>query len=328
MAHIDTEEKKKNIIIQFFEIREIGALLPLILLSIVSSIANSSFYSVPNIVNMLRSTAYLFIPAVGMTFVLCSKGLDLSVGSSMGLSGVTLGVLMVWLGVPVIPSVIITLLVGLLAGAINGVLITLLRFPPFIATLATYYSYRGMVMGITKGAPISPMPESFNIFGLDTFLGLPYIVIFSIFLLIVGQFVLTKTKYGRYVLATGGNEESTRLAGINTTKIKFMSYVLVSLLAFISGLFFSARFTSAQPSLGTGYELRIITACIIGGVSLFGGAGSIIGTFIGSLFMIVLENGMTMAHISGYWKQAILGVIIIIAIIIDLIRKKELFAKE
>ena len=107
-----------------------------------------------------------------------------------------------------------------------------------------------------------------------------------------------------------------------------MSYVLVSLLAFISGLFFSARFISAQPSLGTGFELRIITACIIGGVSLFGGAGSIIGTFIGSLFMIVLENGMTMARISGYWKQAILGLIIIIAIIIDLIRKKELFAKE
>ena len=328
MAHIDTEEKKKNIIIQFFEIREIGALLPLILLAIVSSIANASFYSLPNVINMLRSTAYLFIPAVGMTFVLCSKGLDLSVGSSMGLSGVTLGVLMVWLGVPVIPSVIITLLIGLLAGAINGVLITLLRFPPFIATLATYYSYRGMVMGITKGAPISPMPQSFNTFGLNTFLGIPYIVIFSLFLLIAGQFVLTKTKYGRYVLATGGNEESTRLAGINTTKIKFMSYVLVSLLAFISGLFFSARFTSAQPSLGTGFELRIITACIIGGVSLFGGAGSIIGTFIGSLFMIVLENGMTMARISGYWKQAILGLIIIIAIIIDLIRKKELFAKE
>ncbi|HOV62950.1 MAG TPA: ABC transporter permease [Spirochaetia bacterium] len=328
MVETDSGEKKKNIIVQLFEIREIGAILPLIILVIISSIINSSFYSLDNILNILRSTAYLFIPAVGMTFVLCASGIDLSVGSSMGLSGVMLGMLMVWFKVPVIPSVIITLIVGACAGAVNGLLITTLKFPPFIATLATYYSYRGLVMGVTKGGPISPMPESFNRFGLATILGIPNIVVFMVFLLIVGEFVLTKTKYGRYVLATGGNEESARLAGINTSKIVFANYVIVGFLSFVSGLFFSARFTSAQPSLGTGYELRIITACIIGGVSLFGGAGSMIGTFFGSLFMIVLENGMTMARISGYWKQAILGVIIVIAVIIDLIRKKELFAKK
>ncbi len=328
MVETDSGEKKKNIIVQFFEIREIGALLPLIILVIISGGINSTFYSLDNILNMLRSTAYLFIPAVGMTFVLCSKGLDLSVGSSMGLSGVMLGLLMVWYKIPIIPSVIITLIVGAIAGGINGFMITKLRIPPFIATLATYNSYRGLVMGITKGGPISPMPEPFNKFGLATILGIPNIVIFMLVLLLIGQFILSKTKYGRYVLATGGNEDSAKLAGINTDKIVFINYVVVGVLAFVSGLFFSARFTSAQPSLGTGYELRVITACIIGGVSLFGGAGSIIGTFVGSLFMIVLENGMTMARISGYWKQAILGVIIIIAIIIDLIRKKELLAKK
>jgi ribose/xylose/arabinose/galactoside ABC-type transport system permease subunit len=328
MTNLENNRTDKSNILKFLEMREIGALLPLLILIIISSSVNSSFYSFDNIMNMLRSTSYLFIPAVGMTFVLCSKGLDLSVGSAMGLSGVSLGVLMVWFNVPILPSVIITLLIGMLSGAVNGALITFLKFPPFIATLATYYSYRGLVMGITKGAPISPMPEQFNVFGLGTLFHIPYIVIFSILLLVAAQFVLTKTKYGRYVLATGGNEESTQLAGINTKKIKFISYIVVSTLAFVSGLFFSARFTSAQPGLGTGYELRIITACIIGGVSLFGGAGSIIGTFIGSLFMIVLENGMTMARISGYWKQGILGVIIIIAIVIDLIRKKELLAKN
>jgi ribose/xylose/arabinose/galactoside ABC-type transport system permease subunit len=328
MVETDSGEKKKNIIVQFFEIREIGALLPLIILVILSGGINSTFYSLDNILNMLRSTAYLFIPAVGMTFVLCSKGLDLSVGSSMGLSGVMLGLLMVWYKVPIIPSVIITLIVGAIAGGLNGFMITKLRIPPFIATLATYNSYRGLVMGITKGGPISPMPEPFNKFGLATTLGIPNIVIFMLVLLLIGQFILSKTKYGRYVLATGGNEDSAKLAGINTDKIVFINYVVVGVLAFVSGLFFSARFTSAQPSLGTGYELRVITACIIGGVSLFGGAGSIIGTFVGSLFMIVLENGMTMARISGYWKQTILGVIIIIAIIIDLIRKKELLAKK
>ncbi len=322
------EERRRNLFIKFFRIREIGALLPLILLVIVMGFVNRRFFLVDNILNMLRATSYLFIAGVGMTYVLCSRGLDLSLGSQMGLSGVIIGVLLVHLGLPIWLTVILTLVAGAMAGAVNGALVTVFKFPPFIATLATFYGYRGIVEGITKGGPIAPLPEAFQRFGLARLFGIPYVILFMAILAVVASFALRKTKYGRYILATGGNEESTRLAGIKTKAIIFSSYVLIAELAFIAGLFFTARFSSAQPTTGVGYELRAIAACIIGGVSLFGGSGSIVGTFMGCAFLVVLDNAMTMAHISAYWKQAILGLIIIIAVIIDLARKRELFKKE
>jgi ribose transport system permease protein len=322
------EERRKNIFVRFFRAREIGALLPLLILIIIMGFVNKRFFLFDNIINMLRAISYLFIAGVGMTYVLCSRGLDLSLGSQMGLSCIFIGVLLVYLRLPIWLTVILTLVAGALAGAVNGILVTIFKFPPFIATLATFYGYRGIVEGITKGTPITPLPEAFQVIGLGRLFGIPYVIIFMAILGAAATFVLRKTKYGRYILATGGNEESTRLAGIKTKAIIFSSYVLIGVLAFISGLFFTARFSSAQPTIGIGYELRVIAACIIGGVSLFGGAGSIAGTFVGSAFMVVLDNAMTMAHISAYWKQAILGVIIIIAVIIDLARKRELFKRE
>lgn len=325
---IAVTRSKKSLLVRIMRIREIGALLPLILLLILTSLINRNFYSIDNILNMLRATSYVFIAGVGMTYVLCSRGLDLSIGSQMGLSSILIGIFLVYLGLPVWLTILFTLLAGAAAGAINGALVTLLKFPPFIATLATYYSYRGIVMGVTKGAPISPMPEAFKVLGLGKWFNVSIVIYFIALLAVVATFVLRKTRYGRYILATGGNEESTRLAGINTKAIIFSTYVLMGVLAFTAGLFFTSRFSSAQPSTGTGYELRVIAACIIGGVSLFGGTGSIAGTFVGSAFLVVLDNAMTMARISGYWKQAILGVIIVVAIIIDLLRKGELFRKE
>jgi ribose transport system permease protein len=211
---------------------------------------------------------------------------------------------------------------------VNGILITVLRIPPFIATLATYLGYRGILEGVTKGTPITPMPDGFKPLGQGTFLGIAYVIWFIALLFIVATFVLRKTKYGRYTLAMGGNEESTRLAGIETKSHSFSIYVLSGVLAFVAGIFFTSRFASAQPTVGVGMELRVIAACIIGGVSLFGGSGSILGTLIGSAFLTVLDNGMIMAHISGYWQQAVVGLVIIIAIVIDLARKGDLLRKE
>ena len=322
------KEKKENIFIKFFRIKEIGAALPLILIIIIASLINHSFYSIDNILDMLKSTAYLFIAAVGMTFVLASKGLDMSIGSQMALSGVIIGVLMVNLGLPVWLSLILALIAGAAAGAFNGVLVTNLRIPPFIATLSTYYLYRGLVFGISKGAPISGVPDSFAKIDQGGLFGISNVIYFMIAIFIVATFVFVKTRFGRYVLAIGGNEESTRLAGINTKRIVFMTYILMGILAFISGIFFASRFNSIQINVGTGFELRAITACIIGGVSLFGGSGSIIGTLAGSLFMVVLENAMTMARVSAYWKMAVLGIIIIIAIVIDLARRNDLGRKK
>ena len=324
----DVAAAKKGIIRRFFEIREISALIPLVVIFTAAALSNEAFISLPNLLNMLRAASYLFIIGVGMTFVLCGQGLDLSVGSQMGLSGIVLGMLMVWWHVPVWAGVLVTLVVGLAAGALNGLLITMLRIPPFIATLATFYSYRGILAGITKGAPIGPMPSDFRAFGTSAFLGVASVIWFIVLLAFAATFVLRKTKYGRYTLAMGGNIESTRLAGISTRRLTFSLYIVSGLLACVTGIFFNSRFTSVQPTTGTGMELQAIAACIIGGVSLFGGSGSIVGTLIGCLFLTVLENGMIMAHISGYWQQAVVGLIIIIAIVIDLLRKGELFKKE
>jgi ribose transport system permease protein len=320
-------KRRPNLIGRFFQIREIGALIPLIVIFIAAAFSNPAFVSLPNILNMVRAASYIFIVGVGMTFVLCGRGLDLSVGSQVGLAGILLGMLTVWWKVPIWASVPITLAFGAVAGAFNGFLITVLRIPPFIATLATFYAYRGILEGTTKGMPITPMPEGFKILGQGSFLGIAFVTWFILLLFLVATFVLRKTKYGRYTLAMGGNEESTRLAGINTKKLTFFLYVVSGMLAFVAGIFFTSRFSSASSLTGTGMELRVIAACIIGGVSLFGGAGSIAGTLIGSMFLVVLDNGMTMAHISGYWQQAVVGVIIIIAITIDLARKGDLLRK-
>jgi ribose/xylose/arabinose/galactoside ABC-type transport system permease subunit len=322
-----TPGKKKGLIRRFFEVREIGALIPLAIILVAASLSNPAFISLSNILNMIRATSYLFIVGVGMTFVLCGRGLDLSVGSQFGLSGIVLGMLMVWWGVPVWASIPIALLAGAAAGAVNGMLITVLRIPPFIATLATYSSYRGILTGITKAAPIGPMPPAYRAFGAGEFLGIAYASWCIVVLLLVATFVLRKMKYGRYVLAMGGNEESTRLAGVNTRRLTFSLYVVSGVLASVAGIFFNSRFSSAQTVTGTGMEFQAIAACIIGGVSLFGGSGSIVGTLIGCIFLTVIENGMIMAHISAYWQQAVVGLIIVVAIVIDLIRKGDLLRK-
>jgi ribose/xylose/arabinose/galactoside ABC-type transport system permease subunit len=320
--------RKKSLIRRFFGIREIGAVIPLVIIFAAAAVSNPAFISLPNLLNMLRAASYLSIVGIGMTFVLCGQGLDLSVGSQVGLSGIMLGMLMVWWHVPIWAAILVTLAVSVIAGSLNGLMITALRIPPFIATLATFYSYRGILAGITKAAPIGPMPQAFKAFGQSSFLGVASVIWFTIVLALVATFVLRKTKYGRYTLAMGGNIESTRLAGVNTRKLTFSLYVLSGVLACVTGIFFNARFASVQTSTGTGMELQAIAACIIGGVSLFGGSGSILGTLIGCLFLTVLENGMIMAHISGYWQQSVVGLIIIIAIVIDLIRKGDLFRKE
>lgn len=328
MADAAAPEQRKNFIIRFLSIREIGALLPLIVIFILSAISNSAFVTIPNLLDMLRATAYIFILGVGMTFLLCGRGLDLSVGSQVGMTGVVLGALMIWWHVPTALAIPIALLVGAAAGALNGFFITVLRIPPFIATLATYYSYRGILSGVTKGTPITPMPADFKFLGQGYFLGVSYVIWFIVLLFAIGTFVLRKTKYGRYTLAMGGNPQSTRLSGININRLSFSLYVVMGILCTITGIFFTSRFTSAQPTTGVGMELQVIAACIIGGVSLFGGVGSVAGTLIGSFFLVVLNNGMIMAHISGYWQQAVIGAIIIVAVVIDLVRKGDLQKKE
>lgn len=320
---VSSRIEQKSWWVRVFGIREMAALIPLILIMIATGIINNSFLSPTNLLNILRAASYLFIPAVGMTFILSSRGLDLSIGSQLALSGILVGYLLVLFQLPLWLAIILTLAGGAVAGAINGVFVTVLKIPPFIATLATYYIYRGVVNGITKGIPVWGLPESFKKIN-SVITGISNSILFSLILFAIATFVIIKTRYGRYVFATGGNEESARLSGVNVKLIKFSAYVLTGILVFASGIFFTSRFPSAPISVGVGFELRVIAACIIGGVSLFGGGGSITGTLIGSVLIVVLENAMTMARVSGYWKLVVLGGIIIMAIVVDLFRKGEI----
>ncbi|MBN2376325.1 MAG: ABC transporter permease [Sedimentisphaerales bacterium] len=312
--------KKKVLIV--LQMPEVGVLIPLVVLSIVIGIINSAFYSFENLINVLRSTSFIFITAIGMTIVLVSAGLDLSVGSVMAL-GSYVTALALTNDIPMPLCIVIGIATGMLIGIINGLVVVRLNIPPFIATLGMFYMAKGMVLIASKGIPIYPLPDSFNVIGQGSFFNIPYIVIIALFLGVLADFILKKTTFGRNVYAIGGNAETARLSGISVDKLKLSFYVIVGGLAAFTGLLLASRMGSAQPSIGQQFELKVIAAVIIGGTSLFGGKGTIMGTFLGALFMTVLTNGMSLMRVSPYWQQLIIGAIIILAVAMDQYKRRK-----
>ena len=317
----DMGDLKKKVLM-VLQMPEVGVLIPLVVLSIVIGIINSAFYSFENLINVLRSTSFIFITAIGMTIVLVSAGLDLSVGSVMAL-GSYVTALALTNGIPIPLCIVIGIATGMLIGIINGLVIVKLNIPPFIATLGMFYMAKGMVLIASKGIPIYPLPESFNVIGQSSLFNIPYIVIIALFLGVLADFILKKTTFGRNVYAIGGNSETARLSGISVDKLKLSFYVIVGGLAAFTGLLLASRMGSAQPSIGQQFELKVIAAVIIGGTSLFGGKGTIMGTFLGALFMTVLTNGMSLMRVSPYWQQFIIGAIIILAVAMDQYKRRK-----
>jgi ribose/xylose/arabinose/galactoside ABC-type transport system permease subunit len=316
--HESTEEKKgiRNIFTKLFNMRESGVLIPLIALSIVIGIINPMFFKFDNIMHILKTASFLFIPGIAITYVLLSAGLDLSIGSVLALGGVFAGMPLL-AGVPIPISIVCGIGMGAVAGLVNGFVITKFKIPPLIATLGMMYLARGMVEVLTKGQPVYPLPQNFNIIGQGDISGVYFVVIIGIVLGVVGHIFLTQTRFGRSVFATGGNEETAILSGINITMVKLIVYMLAGGASALSGLLIAARVAAAQANAGVGYELRIISACIIGGTSMFGGRGSILGSFIGAAFMAVIANGMVLAKISVFYQNIIFGIIIVLAVGID-----------
>jgi ribose/xylose/arabinose/galactoside ABC-type transport system permease subunit len=314
--------KTKNFLSKFFNARETGILIPLILLCVLISIMNPVFFSFDNINDVLRSTSYILIISIGMTFVLIAAGLDLSVGSFLALCGLICGIcLKSGMSIPL--AILIGLLSGVAGGLLNALVVVKFSIPPLITTLGTMYMARGLVLVITKGTPIYPLPTAFSQFSLGSFLGIPYVVILTAVLAIVANWVLKHTIYGRKVYAIGGNEETARYSGINVNRIKASVYVIVTILAALSGILMAARLGSAQPSIGDGYEMQVITAVIIGGTSLNGGSGTILGTVFGALFMSVLYNGMNLVGVSAYWQKFVMGLIIVFAVGLDQYKRNK-----
>lgn len=303
------------------------SLLALALMVLALSLLSDHFLTVDNGWNILRQISVNLCLSIGMTLVILSGGIDLSVGALLGLAGaLAAGLLKNGMAIPGTESmlqfttsgaIIAGVLVGAAAGWVNGFAITRFKLPPFVATLGMLSIARGLTMLWTGGFPITSLGEGFGRLGTGSLLGMPLPV--WIMLALTGLFVvLTKrTRFGRYLYAVGGNERAARLTGLNVTRIKLWVYTLAGGLAGIAGLIVTARLDSAQPNAGLGYELDSIAAVVIGGTSLSGGRGSITGTVLGCLIIGVLNNGLFLLNVSPFWQQVIKGIVILLAVAID-----------
>jgi ribose transport system permease protein len=302
--------------------RQFGTLVGLLLLSAVLTILTPYFLTVSNLMNVVQQSAIIAIVAAGITFVIISGGIDLSVGSILALGGLVMADAL-HSGVAVPVAIVIGLLVGLAAGCVNGLLVTFGRLPPFIATLGTMSAIRGLALMYKDGSPISGFSDNFRALATGGVFGIPAPVITMLIVFVIAHFVLTRTKVGRYAYAIGGNEEGALLSGINVRFHKIVVYGLSGMLSALSAVLLSARLNSAQPIAATGYELDAIAAAVIGGTSLLGGEGTLFGTLIGALIMGVLRNGLNLLNVSSYLQQVAIGSVIIIAVFVDMALKRR-----
>ncbi|NLD51776.1 MAG: ABC transporter permease [Clostridiales bacterium] len=283
---------------------------------------NGLFFKQSNIMNVLRQVAINAMLACGMCIVIILGGIDISVGSTIALSGVISAGMITNYGLPVWLAVLGGLLVGLLCGMFNGFIISTTPLPPFIVTLAMMQMARGFAYIYTSGAPIRTMyPEFYNLGTLFVW-GIPIQVIYALVIIVFTTYVLNRTRMGRHIFAVGGNREAARFAGINDRRVLFFAYSYTGLLAGICGVVLAARMFSGQPTAGDGQEMETIAATVLGGTSMLGGQGTIGGTMIGVLIMGSLSNGMNLLGINSFWQYVVKGVVILFAVYIDVIKKR------
>jgi len=303
-----------------FNIREIGVIVPMIVFTIFFAVNNPNFISGENIVNIMRNSSFVILSAVGMTFLLITGAFDLSVGAQIAFSGIITGLLL-QSGIPVSLSILAGIIVCMLVGMVSGFCCVKIKIPPFITGIGMSYIVKGIVLIARAGAPVQPLPKQFNNIGQVMVFGkIPLVIVIAAVAAIIGHIILKYTVYGRKLFAVGGNPETSRLAGISCSKIQFSAFVIVAFLTSMSGILTAARLTSAQPTAGSSFELTVIAGCIIGGTSLFGGAGSVLGSVLGAIFMSMLTNGMTLVKVSPYWQQLVLGLIILLSVAFDRFR--------
>lgn len=296
--------------------------LTLIGLFIILSIASPNFLTPVNLSSVVRQTATINIMALGMTFVIVSGGIDLSVGSVLAFSAVV-GTLAMKAGIGVPGGIVVGMLGGLLWGFLNGTMVTGLRIPPFIVTLGTMGIVRGVTLLITSGQPVADLPRSLSYLGEGRVGPFPFVLVVLIICTIITHVALKKTKLGRYTYAIGSNEAAAVYAGIPVTRYKIWAYCILGTLTGLAGMIEASRLRTGQPTAGMTYELLAIAAVVIGGASLTGGEGTIIGTLIGAFIMGLLSNGSDLLGIDPYWQQVIIGGVIIIAVALDEARKRR-----
>jgi len=305
----------------------VGIIIVLIILIALMAMIAPNFKSVDNLLNIARAISINAILAAGMTFVILTAGIDLSVGSTVAVCGVV-SVLLAMMGIPAPLAILAGVLTGALCGLMSGLLSAFLGLAPFIVTLGMMTFLRGLGYSMTSGLPIVASDLSFRSLGSGYWWGIPIPVYFMIAVYIIGWFLLERTIYGRHVYAVGGNAQAARLAGINVKAIITSVYVIAGGCAGLAGVIFAARVISAQPTAGTGYELDAIAAVVLGGTSLAGGKGRLVGTLIGSIILGVLSTGLILLNVPFFTQLLIKGIVIIVAVAIDGLKTQATFFRK
>lgn len=300
---------------------ELGAIIPLTIILVIVAILNPNFFGVDNIIDILRTANFSLMVAVPLTFLLTGGGMDLSVGAVMSLGGIV-STYLIKAGVPIVLSIIIALCAGAFVGLMNGLIIVKFKQPAFITTLGTQYVVNGFCLVVTGGQAITGLPNSFKVIGQSTLFKIPYPVLYALVIGIIGFIILNKSKYGRAISAIGGNPETAYLAGIPVVKRRMSVFAAVSLCAALTGVVYASRFSSGLPAAGTGVELKMMAAVIIGGTSMSGGAGTILGTAIGCILLATITNFLILIGVSSISQTLIFGIILLVAIFIDRYRRQ------
>jgi ribose transport system permease protein len=303
--------------------REFTLVLVLLVMTIAMTLFSPVFLTRANVEAILLGLSVEATIAVGMVILLISGGLDLSVGSTMAFTGVVTGLALTTLKLPAPVAILIGLLAALLVGLINGLLISKLMINPFIATLGMQITVRGLTLVLAAGKAVLNLPPSFTVVGQGRLFGIQYPIYIMLALVIIFDVFMRNSRFFRQMYYIGGNEKAARLSGINVDWVKVINYCLVGILAGVAGVMITGRFGSSSLTVGSGVELRVITATIIGGASLSGGEGSVLGAFLGALFMGVLANALNLLGVDVYWQSFVTGLILIIAVVVDVLNERR-----
>ncbi len=328
--------KNSMVKLKKFPIQSMAIVLGLIAMVAFFSIASSNFLTPSNVNNILLATMINGVLSVGALYVVVTGGIDVSIGTSMTFVSVMLGVFMSWWGMPAWLGIICGLLTGASVGLINGIMVTKMKITPFIATLGMQMVTAGLAIVITDGTPIyftqmqgyqnialgSPFADWFADLGIADYAVNTGVIIMFLLAIVFGV-VLAKTSFGRYLYAIGNNRESTRLSGIKVDKWELLAYIVAGCMAAVAGILMTSRMNTAYPSIGSGYEMNAVAACVIGGASLAGGKGTMKGAILGAFIMSVLTNGLRLLSVSTEWQKVLTGVIIIVAVYIDIVGKRK-----
>ncbi len=310
-----------NFLIRLFRAREAALIVMILIVGIALQLITGKFLTTPNLNAITLGFSTSAIIVFGMTAALVSGGFDLSVGSVFALGGVATA-LALRADLPIFAAILVGIGSGFIAGLINGLLITRVKINPFITTLGMMGIARGASLAITQGLPIAGLPPEFLVYGQGKTLDIPNLILIALIVIIVGDILMRRASAFRQIYYVGGNEEAARLSGINADRVKLAVYILCASLAGLAGVLSVSRFTVADPGAGSGEELRIIAACIIGGCSLQGGKGTVIGGLLGLIFVGFINNGMILLRVPVYWQQLAMGVVLLLAVGFDTVSQR------